>query len=134
MKPHDVEIILYIAIIVVLVIAFVSVNIYKELAANKTTNETVQEIGFCNSPKDCDGLVHIECAGYWACEQNMCGYVCGYAAENTPSGLSGLTVECIEDNNCRVGTCPDGSEYKKYSCSNNKCIDIKYFADPCRYK
>jgi len=137
----DIKIIVYIIIIVLLVIAFISVNVYKDLTVkeNRTKgyNETNRTgLGFCNVPQDCEnqGLVHIQCVGNWVCEQNRCGWVC--SAEVAPQqtgGLSGSTVECYEDSHCQPGVCADGSTYKRYRCLNNKCVDINYFADPCIY-
>ena len=100
----DIKIIVYIIIIVLLVFAFISVNVYKDLTAkeNRTkgyneTNKTTNGLGFCNVPQDCEsqGLVHIQCVGNWICEQNRCGWIC--VTEGLPQpqgGLSGSTVEC----------------------------------------
>lgn len=43
-------------------------------------------------------------------------------------------VECGTDADCKKGICPDGSTYRQYSCSNNKCITINYLQDPCHAK
>jgi hypothetical protein len=32
--------------------------------------------GSCNSPADCDGLIHIMCVGSWACVSGSCSYSC----------------------------------------------------------
>jgi len=43
-------------------------------------------------------------------------------------------IQCSTDADCKKGICPDGSTYQQYSCSNNKCITINYFQDPCQAK
>ncbi len=137
MSLFDGKMILYIVIIVLLIVAFASVNIYKDLSAKKnyTSNNTKNDtnIGFCNVPQDCENqdLVHILCTGNWVCEQKRCGWVCGAEQQD---GLSGSTVECYDDSHCQTGKCPDGSSYKRYACSGNKCAEINYFADPCKYR
>ena len=133
-KGFDARIFAYASIAIILIAAFAAVNIYKDIITNTTKN---QSIGFCNMSDDCEkqDLPHILCVGNWVCEQNSCGWIC--AAENTSTptgGLSGSTVECYEDDHCKLGNCPDGTTYKKYSCLNNMCREINYFADPCRYR
>lgn len=126
----DVKLVLYLAIIVLLIVAFVFVNTYKELVANRTEEE-----GFCNLPEDCEGLPHILCAGGWVCEQNRCGWVC--STEEIviqEGGLGAATVECLDDSHCAAGACPDNSTYKKYTCQANRCAEINYVADPCGFR
>jgi hypothetical protein len=40
-------------------------------------------------------------------------------------------TECRVDSDCPIGICPSGKTYKQYSCLNNECYAINYFADPC---
>ena len=139
MSLFDGKMILYIVIIVLLIVAFASVNIYKGLIANKTENNTQNntELGFCDIADDCKNqdLVHILCTGSWVCEQKMCGWVCKSETSTQGKGdLSGSTVECYDDSHCQTGKCPDDATYKRYACSGNKCTEINYFADPCTYK
>lgn len=32
--------------------------------------------GYCNQASQCEGLVHIQCVGDWACVDNACEYSC----------------------------------------------------------
>ncbi len=120
------QMILYGIVIVILILAFIFVNVYKNL-------QTKQD-GYCQAPTDCEGLVHIECVGSWACASNQCAWKCT-ANETQGSagagGLSGSTVECVDDSNCPLGTCADGYKYQKSACMNYKCMDLNFFADPC---
>ena len=45
--------------------------------------------------------------------------------------VSVTRAECNIDSDCKKGTCPDGSTYQQYSCSNSKCMLINYIQDPC---
>ncbi|MCX6816222.1 MAG: hypothetical protein NT120_05235 [Candidatus Aenigmarchaeota archaeon] len=128
MKTKKLVFVFYIILIIILVIAFAAVNIYKGLKVKD---------GFCYLPEDCDKqkLVHIQCVGNWTCEKNACGFICKSDVEQKQQGdLSGATVECIEDSNCQPGVCQDNTTYKRYSCQANKCTDINYFADPCKFR
>ena len=41
--------------------------------------------------------------------------------------------ECTSDTDCEEGICPDGSTYKKYTCSEARiCTVINYVRDPCQ--
>ncbi|MBI4154412.1 hypothetical protein HY501_03675 [Candidatus Woesearchaeota archaeon] len=53
------------------------------------------------------------------------------SSDQSPGDFGGSTVECIDDTHCQIGECPDGSEYQRYACSDNRCVEINYFADPC---
>ena len=41
-------------------------------------------------------------------------------------------IECYQDSDCEQGTCNDGTSYKKYSCTNNECVLLRYVKDPCQ--
>ena len=127
----NLKIVVYAVIIIILVVAFASVNVYKGLKTNETS------LGSCNAPTDCEkqDLAHIMCVGSWVCEQNRCGWVCGIKNESTGNGgLSGSTVECYDDGHCTMGKCPDNTAYKRFSCLDYRCVEINYFADPCKYR
>lgn len=63
------------------------------------------------------------------CGNGVCGL--GENKCNCPEDCSEETKECKQDSDCGIGICRDGTEYKKYSCVDNKCNEIKYFRNPC---
>ncbi len=38
---------------------------------------------------------------------------------------------CSLASDCEKGICQDGYEYNKFSCSDNKCVENVFIADPC---
>jgi hypothetical protein len=121
------------AAIIVLALAFAIAISYKGQAPERGE-------GYCTQPSDCKDLPHVlsvQCVGSWACVQNRCAWICETNAagqggsSGAGGGLGGSTVECVEDGNCPLGTCPDGYQYQKASCLNNACRDLNFFADPC---
>ncbi|MBI3190881.1 hypothetical protein HYZ41_04220 [archaeon] len=109
----------------ILIAVFIYANLYTSFGVEK---------GICNGIEDCKNLSHVQCTGQWICERRQCGWVCTSDSIKTGPGLSGATVECIDDSNCTPGNCPDNTTYKRYSCQANTCTEIKYFADPCKYR
>jgi hypothetical protein len=51
-------------------------------------------------------------------------------SSSSSSGSGGL--RCNTNSDCPRGTCPNGTTYQKYNCTNGSCILINYFTDPCR--
>jgi hypothetical protein len=111
----------------VLIAVFLYANLYTGFGTEKSV---------CNTAEDCISLSHIECTGKWVCEIGQCGWVCASNGSKSSSngGLGGATVECVVDDNCPAGGCSDSTTYKRYSCQGNRCVEINYFADPCKYK
>ncbi len=42
-------------------------------------------------------------------------------------------LSCSTDDDCPSGICSSSGTFKNYSCSNGKCNQIFYFADPCQF-
>lgn len=42
---------------------------------------------------------------------------------------SGLT--CSTDDQCPIGSCPDGERFKRFTCTNGKCTQITFSIEPC---
>ena len=40
-------------------------------------------------------------------------------------------ISCISDSQCPNGTCPNGSIFKRFTCTGNKCTLIPFSTDPC---
>ena len=121
------QMVVYGLIIVILILAFIFVNVYRSI-------QDKEKDSYCTTTVDCEKLVHAECTGSWICVSNACAWRCNLNETSnniSAGGLSGSTVECIEDSNCAAGVCPDGYQYQKSACMSNKCYDLQYFADPC---
>lgn len=42
-------------------------------------------------------------------------------------------IDCSINNDCPKGTCSNGKTYERFTCLENKCHEINYFADPCLF-
>lgn len=45
--------------------------------------------------------------------------------------LNPRPVACLSDGDCPPGICSGGKMYQKYSCLENMCNELNFFADPC---
>lgn len=45
----------------------------------RRSHDDTPEVGACEVPSDCDGLVHIMCVGEWSCDTGFCSYTCAGA-------------------------------------------------------
>ena len=73
---------------------------------------------YCDTPKDCEGLVHPMCAGNWECVDHKCTYKC----EITPLGCESDS-DCEEGQKCVDGECKDLPKCKVTGCSGQVCAD-----------
>ena len=58
---------------------------------------------------------------------------CAHCISTPPSSSSG-SLSCTTSNDCPPGICSSSGTFKNYSCSNGKCNQIFYFADPCQFQ
>ncbi len=99
--------------------------------------------GNCNTSSEIKCLFHSDCPSGTCSNgtkyfESLCefGTCVKSAVQNDicnsiqPSSSSGA-VECNQDEDCIKGVCPNGKTYLAYSCLNNQCNQINYFADPC---
>lgn len=50
------------------------------------------------------------------------------------SSSSSGSLSCNSDNDCPSGICPNQTTYQKFSCLNNQCHELNFFADPCLFQ
>ena len=60
-----------------------------------------------------------------------CLGACTIHSGTCPSDCRTSRLHCQSDSDCPIGMCQNGKTYNQYSCVNNRCREINYFADPC---
>ena len=79
---------------------------------NRGCSDWGENDGHCINALDCDGLIHITCAGSWTCEEQLCQYNCdtyepagGVLNNDSIENISGFSVACcLIDGSCFEGT------------------------------
>ena len=97
------------------------------------TGEIFNGTACSTSSLDCTGLLEDAVCG---CDDKDYLNSCVAQANGVQTFTKGTcssseTASCTIDDHCPLGTCPDGTTYKRSSCVSNQCTRISFSEDPC---